>query len=81
MRFEGRTAIVTGAARGIGRAIAERLAGEGARVMIADIDEAAGTGAAGEIAALIAPVLGWDEARQRKEVADYEAQPRLAAII
>jgi NAD(P)-dependent dehydrogenase (short-subunit alcohol dehydrogenase family) len=40
MRFEGRTGIVTGAARGIGRAIAERLASEGARVMIADLDEA-----------------------------------------
>ncbi len=42
MRFEGRGAIVTGSARGIGRAIAERLASEGAKVMIADIDDAAG---------------------------------------
>ena len=49
MRFEGRTAIVTGAARGIGRAIATRLAGERARVMIADIDEATATGTAAEI--------------------------------
>jgi NAD(P)-dependent dehydrogenase (short-subunit alcohol dehydrogenase family) len=40
MRFDGKTGIVTGAARGIGRAIAERLAREGARVMIADLDEA-----------------------------------------
>jgi len=46
MRFEGRTAIVTGAARGIGRAIATRLATEGARVLIADIDEAAASDAA-----------------------------------
>ena len=33
-RFEGRTAIVTGASRGIGLAIAERLVGDGARVVI-----------------------------------------------
>jgi len=41
MRFEGRTAIVSGAARGIGRAIAARLASEGACVLIADVDEPA----------------------------------------
>ncbi len=39
MRFEGQSAIVTGAARGIGEAIARRLASEGAAVMIADIDK------------------------------------------
>jgi 3-oxoacyl-[acyl-carrier protein] reductase len=38
MRFEGQSAIVTGAARGIGLAIATRLASEGAGVMIADVD-------------------------------------------
>ena len=38
MRFDGMSAIVTGAARGIGLAIATRLAHEGAGVMIADID-------------------------------------------
>jgi NAD(P)-dependent dehydrogenase (short-subunit alcohol dehydrogenase family) len=49
MRFEGKTAIVTGGARGIGRAIVERLASEGARVLIADIDEATGKSVAAEI--------------------------------
>ena len=33
-RFEGRTAIVTGASRGIGLAIADRLVAEGAKVVI-----------------------------------------------
>src|SRR6266850_6811731 len=36
----GKTALVTGAASGIGRAIAEDLSGRGARVLLADIDEA-----------------------------------------
>ena len=39
-RFEGRSAIVTGAANGMGRATAIRLASEGARVCLADVDEA-----------------------------------------
>lgn len=46
VRFEGQTAIVTGAARGIGEAVARRLTGEGARVLIADIDEPAATSTA-----------------------------------
>lgn len=40
-RFEGRTAIITAAARGIGFATAVRLAAEGARVWITDLDEVA----------------------------------------
>jgi 3-oxoacyl-[acyl-carrier protein] reductase len=49
-QLEGRVALVTGAARGLGLAIARRLSAEGAAVAVADIDEAAG-GAA--VAALV----------------------------
>jgi 3-oxoacyl-[acyl-carrier protein] reductase len=38
MRLEGRTAVITGAARGIGYAIAERFVREGARVVLVDRD-------------------------------------------
>jgi NAD(P)-dependent dehydrogenase (short-subunit alcohol dehydrogenase family) len=38
-RFEGKTAFVTGAASGLGRAAAERLAREGASIVLADLDQ------------------------------------------
>ncbi|HKF09787.1 MAG TPA: SDR family oxidoreductase [Xanthobacteraceae bacterium] len=46
MRLKDKVAIITGAARGIGLAIAKRYVAEGARVTIADIDAAAGEAAA-----------------------------------
>ena len=42
MRLKSKTAIVTGGANGIGRAIAELFAAEGASVFIADVDKVAG---------------------------------------
>lgn len=47
MRFQGRTAIVTGGASGIGAAIARRLRDEGARVILWDVNQA-GLAAMGE---------------------------------
>jgi len=51
MDFEGKTAIVTGAATGIGRGIALELARRGSNVIIADLDEESARGVVSEIQA------------------------------
>jgi 3-hydroxybutyrate dehydrogenase len=51
MRLEGKVAIVTGAASGIGRGMAQRFAAEGAKVVIADLEQARPETAAAELAA------------------------------
>src|SRR5215213_94203 len=51
-RLEDRIAIVSGAASGLGRAIALGYAGEGAHVIVVDQNEAGGQATAAEIAAL-----------------------------
>ena len=52
MKLDGKTAIVTGGAKGIGYAIAERFLREGARVVIADIDQEQGAIAERDLAKL-----------------------------
>src|SRR5690349_18413851 len=47
--LEGKVAIVTGGAAGIGRAMVERFVLEGARVVIADVDPEAGAALASEL--------------------------------
>jgi NAD(P)-dependent dehydrogenase (short-subunit alcohol dehydrogenase family) len=63
-RLEGKVAIITGAARGIGAAAARLFAAEGAKVMLADVLAEALQGVAGEIgtAAAICPTDVTDEA-------------------
>ena len=48
-KLQGKTAVITGAGSGFGEGIAKRFAGEGCRVVIADIDVAGGQRVAGEI--------------------------------
>jgi len=87
MRFVDQVAIVTGGAQGIGRACVEAFAGEGAAVVIADIDEAGGQKAADEIAArggramFIATDVG--DAGQARRLVDrtLEAFGRLDVLI
>jgi 3-oxoacyl-[acyl-carrier protein] reductase len=52
MRLKDKTAIVTGAASGFGAGIARRFAAEGARVMVADLNEAGAQAVAEEIGGL-----------------------------
>jgi len=71
---EGKVAIVTGGASGIGAASAETLAREGARVLITDIDDALGEALAARI------VAAGGEARFRhQDVSDEAAWPDIVA--
>jgi len=58
MKLNGKAAIVTGAASGLGRAIAVRFAQEGAKVAIADLDRQAADAAAAEIKAAGGQAIG-----------------------
>jgi NAD(P)-dependent dehydrogenase (short-subunit alcohol dehydrogenase family) len=64
-RLDGKVAVITGAGSGIGLATARRFAEEGARVVCADIDPAAGSAAAAEVGGLFVQVDVTDEEQVR----------------
>ena len=72
-RFKGQRAVVTGAGGGIGRAAARRLAAEGARVCLIDVNEAAVQSVAAEI--------GGTGGSAMFVVADCSAEPEIAAAM
>ena len=70
-RLQHKVALVTGAARGIGAAIAQAFAAEGARVIVSDIDEAAGRATAERLGA------AWLKLDVREELAWIGAMARV----
>ena len=76
-RLDGKVALVTGAARGIGAAIARRFAAEGARVLVTDADEEGVRQIAAELGASarghdVTSEAAWDEvARWAVETHDH----------
>lgn len=68
LRLDGRTALVTGAASGIGAATARRLADEGALVVAADIDAAGAATVADDISGLAVELDVTDAAALRRQI-------------
>lgn len=75
MRLEGKAPLVTGAGSGIGRAVALEFAREGARVMVAEVDEPSGQATAQDIekAGAIARFLRTDVTKESEVAAAVQA--------
>jgi 2-hydroxycyclohexanecarboxyl-CoA dehydrogenase len=82
MRLEGKTALVTGGASGIGAATARRLSAEGARVVVADLQEEGARELAGEMdGEVVAFDVADPEAVKRGVAAALEAVGRLDVLV
>jgi NAD(P)-dependent dehydrogenase (short-subunit alcohol dehydrogenase family) len=83
-RMDGKVALITGGGKGIGRGIARRYAEEGAKVLIAEIDEAAGAQTAAEIgdaATFVVTDVGNREQVRAAVQAAVDAHGRLDVLV
>lgn len=80
MRFAGKRALVTGAGSGIGAAIARRLAGEGAAVVLADLEPGPATVLARELGATAIHLDVRDEQQVAPAMADLDVLVNVAGI-
>ncbi|MFE9924312.1 SDR family NAD(P)-dependent oxidoreductase [Streptomyces sp. NPDC005774] len=81
MNITGASALVTGAASGIGAAVARRLAAEGAHVVVADVQEEKGQKLAAEIGGVFAPVDVTETGQIRDAVAAATRLAPLRAVV
>jgi 3-oxoacyl-[acyl-carrier protein] reductase len=79
-RLAGKVALITGAGSGLGRAVAQRFAAEGARVVVADIDQAKAEAVADEIGDNAAAVVCDHTSSERNKLAVAFALDRFGAL-
>ncbi|MBA2529620.1 MAG: SDR family NAD(P)-dependent oxidoreductase [Euzebyales bacterium] len=81
MRVEGKVALVTGGASGLGRATAEELAGAGASVVLADLGSSDGEAAASDFGGRFVPTDVTKEADVEAAVGAATGMGRLAIVV